>query len=57
MLDTRAPKPEQPVNVPDGRAEHMDWREPCKRCQVECDYCLGWRPLYDQEGANAGDAT
>jgi hypothetical protein len=50
MLEPRAPPSEQPVNVPDERADKIDFREPCKRCQVECDYCKGWKELFAPEG-------
>lgn len=55
MLEPRAPPPEQPINVPDERADRIDFREPCKRCQVECSFCAGWRPLYEQEGGDPSE--
>lgn len=50
MLKQRAPPAEDAINVPDPRAEGIDWSRACKRCQRECDWCRGWRGLYEQEG-------
>lgn len=46
MLNPRAPpEDEKPINVPDPRADTIDWTKECKRCQQECDFCKGWREL------------
>lgn len=58
MLNPRAPPGgEEPINVPDPRAEHIDFSRECKRCQVECDYCKGWRPFYQPEGGDPISAS
>jgi hypothetical protein len=42
------PADEKPINVPDPRADTIDWTKECKRCQAECDFCKGWRELIEE---------
>lgn len=53
MPDTVRAPPDQAINIPDAKALTIDFSEPCQRCQVECDYCRGWRELFYPEGGDS----